>query len=155
MSFNLPRSSWFAQFIWKPFPAFSVNARRMTNARSCRWTLPYLSFFLIALAASYLVSLLSKAIRLAARSHNRLAHRCALVSLDVDSLYELWDAVEGELIVSIRGEHLDPIGDRRMRLALFESVDKRQTFLEVGSGVRHSGCVSLLAVIGVFDMGSG
>jgi len=52
ISFNRVMSSWFAQCIWNPLPAFSVSARRMTKARSCLWTFPYLSFFLIALEAS-------------------------------------------------------------------------------------------------------
>ena len=45
-----------AQFSWKPLPAFSVSARKMTRARSWRWTLPYLSFLRIAREASCKVS---------------------------------------------------------------------------------------------------
>ena len=54
MSLSLPTSSALAQLSWNPFPAFSVSARRMTRARSCRWTLPYLSFLRMARAPSYI-----------------------------------------------------------------------------------------------------
>ena len=65
------------------------------------------------------------------------AYGRTLSTLDVDTLHELWDTIEGELIIPIGREHFYPVCDRRMRLPLFQRIEE----LEPNLGDRTGGHV--------------